>query len=82
MVGHRGAVYSEIRVIRVGGRIDMGQDETKDEMLTMREASRPLNVHSNTLRGWDKQGLLKASRINSRGDRRFKKEDVKALLKR
>jgi len=59
----------------------MGQDETKDEMLTMREASRLLNVHSNTLRGWDKQGLLKARRINSRGDRRFRKEDIKALLK-
>lgn len=60
----------------------MGKDEAKDDMLTIREASRLLNVHSNTLRGWDRQGLLKARRINSRGDRRFKKEDVKALLKR
>lgn len=60
----------------------MGKDEATDDMLTIREASRLLNVHSNTLRGWDRQGLLKARRINSRGDRRFKKEDVKALLKR
>ncbi len=60
----------------------MGKDEAISDMLTIREASRLLNVHSNTLRGWDKQGLLKARRINSRGDRRFKKEDVKALLKR
>lgn len=60
----------------------MGKDETTDDMLTIREASKLLNVHSNTLRGWDRQGLLKARRINSRGDRRFKKEDVKALLKR
>jgi len=45
-------------------------------MLTTSEVARVLNVHINTVRRWSNQGLLKAYRIGSRGDRRFKKEDV------
>ena len=64
------------------GGNDMGKDESKETLITIREASRLLNVHSNTLRGWTNQGVLKAHRINSRGDRRFKREDITALLKK
>jgi excisionase family DNA binding protein len=49
-------------------------------MLTMREACRVLNVHGNTLRRWSDLGLIKAYRIGLRGDRRFKQEDIDALL--
>lgn len=47
-----------------------------EPMLTTSEVARVLNVHINTVRRWSNQGLLKAYRIGSRGDRRFKKEDV------
>jgi len=45
-------------------------------MLTTSEVARILNVHINTIRRWSNQGILKAYRIGSRGDRRFKREDI------
>jgi len=52
-----------------------------DGMLTGREVAQLLNLHINTVRRWSNLGRLKAYRINSRGDRRFRREDVDALLK-
>jgi excisionase family DNA binding protein len=49
-------------------------------MLTTSEVARILNVHINTVRRWSNQGTLKSYRIGSRGDRRFRKEDVDALF--
>jgi excisionase family DNA binding protein len=45
-------------------------------MLTTSEVARLLSVHINTVRRWSNQGILKAYRIGSRGDRRFRKEDI------
>ncbi len=49
-------------------------------MLTVREVSQLLHVHSNTLRRWSDQGVLRAYRIGPRGDRRFKPEDIAVML--
>ena len=49
-------------------------------MLTMGEACRLLNVHSNTLRRWTATGLIKAHRIGIGTHRRYRTEDVAALL--
>ncbi len=49
-------------------------------MLTVREVSQLLHVHSNTLRRWSDQGIVKAYRIGPRGDRRFRAEDIAVLL--
>ena len=49
-------------------------------MLTVREVSRLLHVHSNTLRRWSDHGVIKAYRIGPRGDRRFRPEDIALLL--
>ena len=49
-------------------------------MLTVREVSQLLHVHSNTLRRWTEQGIIKAYRIGPRGDRRFRAEDIALLL--
>jgi len=51
-------------------------------MLTTREVAQLLNLHINTVRRWSNQGILRAYRINARGDRRFKQEDVDAFLRR
>ena len=51
------------------------------ELLTLQEASELLKVHPNTLRQWDKKGILKAVRFGERRDRRYNKEDVMRLLK-
>ena len=49
-------------------------------MLTMREACRLLNVHGNTLRRWSEMGIVKAYRIGIGQHRRFKAEDIAALV--
>jgi len=45
-------------------------------MLTVREVTHILHIHPNTVRRWSARGIIKAYRINSRGDRRFRMEDV------
>ena len=58
----------------------MNTDNQKESMLTVREVSQILHVHSNTLRRWSDLGIIKAYRIGPRGDRRFKQEDISHLL--
>jgi len=58
----------------------MGNGHHMDEMLTVREVSRLLHVHPNTLRRWTSDGRIKAYRITPRGDRRFKREEVARFL--
>lgn len=50
------------------------------DLLTVREVSDLLRVAPLTIKRWGKRGRLPAIRINSRGDRRFKREDVLKLL--
>ena len=49
-------------------------------MLTISEVAQLLNVHINTVRRWSNQGTLKSYRIGSRGDRRFRQEDIASFL--
>jgi excisionase family DNA binding protein len=49
-------------------------------LLRVSEAAQLLYVHTNTLRRWTEQGIIRAYRIGPRGDRRFKAEDVNVLL--
>jgi len=49
-------------------------------MLRTGEACRILYVSGNTLRRWNKLGIINAYRVGPRGDRRFRLEDVNALL--
>ena len=51
------------------------------ELLTLKEASEMLKVHPQTLRLWDRKGILKAVRFGQRGDRRYRKEDLVRLIK-
>ena len=49
-------------------------------MLTVSEVARLLHVHPNTVRKWQKQGLLRAYRLGRRGDRRFPLPEVERFL--
>ena len=54
--------------------------EDLPDLLTVREVSELLRVSHLTIKRWGKRGKLTAIRINSRGDRRYKKEAVLWLL--
>jgi excisionase family DNA binding protein len=54
--------------------------EELPKLLTLKQACEILQVHPNTLRDWDKKGVLKAIRIGLRGDRRYREEDVMKML--
>lgn len=50
------------------------------DLLTVSEVAKILRVSPLTVKRWGKRGKLPAIRINSRGDRRYKKEAVLWLL--
>jgi excisionase family DNA binding protein len=52
----------------------------QDTMLTVSDVARLLNVHINTVRRWSNQGILKSYRIGSRGDRRFRRDNIADFL--
>jgi excisionase family DNA binding protein len=51
-----------------------------DGLLTLKQVAELLNVHPNTLRRWIKDGRIPSYRISSRGDRRFKQEEIARFL--
>lgn len=57
------------------------KEEKMPELLTLSEACKILKVHPNTLRQWDKQGILKAVRFGKRGDRRYNKNNLIDFIK-
>ncbi len=50
------------------------------DLLTVREVAEILRVSILTIKRWGKRGKLSAIRINSRGDRRYRKEAVLYML--
>jgi len=50
------------------------------DLLTIKEVASILRVSPLTIKRWGKSGKLPAIRINSRGDRRYRKEVVLRLL--
>jgi diguanylate cyclase (GGDEF)-like protein/excisionase family DNA binding protein len=48
--------------------------------LPIAKAARLLGVHPNTLRAWSDEGRIPCLRVNHRGDRRFRLEDLHAFM--
>lgn len=51
-------------------------------MLTVRDVAFILNVHTNTVRRWEKKGLLKSYSVGPRHNLRFRQEDILEFLTR
>ena len=49
-------------------------------MLTVKEVASILNIHPNTVRRWEKKGLLSSYAIGFRHSLRFKQEDILDFL--
>lgn len=55
-------------------------DENGKELIRLGKAAKMLGVHQQTLRAWDRKGILKAIRFGQRKDRRYRKEDIEKLM--
>ena len=52
----------------------------KKRLLKIKEAAEMLGVNPETLRRWDNDGILTAVRVGSRGDRRYKIEEIEKRI--
>jgi excisionase family DNA binding protein len=52
-----------------------------EKLLKLKEAADILKVHPNTLRIWDRKGILVAIRIGEKRIRRYRKEDLEKFIK-
>jgi excisionase family DNA binding protein len=50
-----------------------------DEPITVREAARRLGVHENTIRNWQKKGIIGRSIVYPSGIRRFSAQDIERM---
>ena len=50
------------------------------ELLTIGDVSHLLNVHPNTLRNWEKEGIINVVRIGKRRDRRYSRDIIRKLM--
>jgi|SRR3989339_336475 len=55
-------------------------ENTDPTLLTLQEAAEMLSLHPETLRRWDNSGKLPAIKVNERGDRKYRKEDIARLV--
>ncbi|MCX6724684.1 MAG: MerR family transcriptional regulator [Candidatus Shapirobacteria bacterium] len=69
-----------LKVIKMTNSTKSLRLEDLPDLLTVREVAEILRVSPLTIKRWGKRGKLPAIRINSRGDRRYRKEAVLWLL--
>jgi len=56
------------------------ESKLPQKMLTVKEVASILNIHPNTVRRWEKGGLLMSYGIGPRHSLRFKREDIADFL--
>lgn len=67
----------QIQINKIKKNLDLAN---LPDLLTVSEVAELLRVSTLTIKRWGKRGKLPAIRINSRGDRRYKKESVLWML--
>jgi len=55
-------------------------ENNTNDLITLNEACKILKCHPNTLRRWDKKGVLKAVRFGKRGDRKYRKKTIQDFI--
>lgn len=53
-----------------------------ESMITIDEVAKLLHVHKNTVRLWSNKGFLPAYQFGPRGDRRFKRREIRSFIRK
>ena len=56
--------------------------EESADLLTIGEVSKLFNLHPDTLRNWEKSGILVPLRVGARKDRKYRKQDIQILIEK
>jgi PAS domain S-box-containing protein/excisionase family DNA binding protein len=56
--------------------------DDKEKLLTIQQASSLLGLNAGTLRHWAQENKVQAFKVGTRGDWRFKKEDLQEIIKK
>lgn len=54
--------------------------EGKPELLSISQVAEIFNIHPDTLRNWEKEGILVPLRAGKRGDRKYRPQDIQAIV--
>ncbi len=52
----------------------------KGDLLTIGEVADIFSIHQDTLRNWEKEGILVPLRIGKRGDRKYRPQDIQTIV--
>jgi len=58
----------------------MSKESKKKELLSIGEVANMFGIHQDTLRNWEKKGLIKPLRVGTRGDRKYRPEDLENIM--
>lgn len=50
------------------------------DMLTIGQVAEVFSIHPDTLRNWEKEGILVPLRLGARGDRKYRPQDIQAIV--
>lgn len=56
--------------------------EENADLLSIGEVSKIFNIHPDTLRNWEKSGVLVPLRVGARQDRKYRKQDIQTLIEK
>lgn len=54
--------------------------KTMSELLTIGQVAEIFSIHQDTLRNWEKEGILVPLRVGKRGDRKYRPQDIEAIV--
>lgn len=54
--------------------------KTMPELLTIGQVAEIFSIHQDTLRNWEKEGILVPLRVGKRGDRKYRPQDIEAIV--
>lgn len=58
----------------------MQKTEEGEKLLSISQVAKTFGIHQDTLRNWEKKGLITPLRVGTRGDRKYRPEDLEKIM--